>query len=319
MIKVGILGMGALGNALWVHLRAGGLRPVILSRRMNRFTPGTRLRAADGLRFAIEPEDLYAGEDLDLLFVTWSLQDNERVSRCIDPRAARWVVSLQNGLSKNASLGAIFPPGAVLRGCTGLAAAQTIDGTVTVTQRGCTFIEERTEALGVLEELAAAFAFGGLRLRLVPDAASHELTRQGLCLAFEPLAALTMMSLQKLWTSPPLAEQAVHMLREFERLVRAAGGALSTDPDWGFEMDKLLHGAMDEAVNSLAAKGRSLLRDSAPPIASTLVPGHCPRTKGEMQAMFEPLLELARAHACPIPRIAAACEAIRSLEIEARH
>jgi ketopantoate reductase len=292
MIKIGILGMGALGQALWVHLRAAGLRPVILTRRPHRFPPGTRLRASGVVVSPpITAEDLYAGEDLDVLFVTWNVQDNDQVSRCIDPRAVRWVVSLQNGLTKNTSLSAFFPAGALLR--------------------GCTFIEERAEALGPLEELVASFTFCGLRLKLVAQAAAYENTRLGLYLAFAPLCILTMTSQERLWTNRPLAEQAVLTLREFDELIGATGGELTSDPEWGLEMEELRCAPIDEAVESLVAHGRrSVPPTDLSPALSASVHQHWLRTRLETRVILESVLELARNHRHPVPQLRAAYDAV---------
>ena len=259
MIRVAVLGCGAIGSLYAAHLsRAPDAEVWAVDPWAEHMTAIDRNGlTVTGLAEFVAPvhalTDAAGLPPCDLGIVASKAQHTmAAVESARQALADAAVVSVQNGVGNEETIAGVVPR--VIRGTIVTAGAVTAPGTVRYDAPGDTWIgpfepsPARPEEIALLGRLLEA---GGLTTHVVADARGPQWTKVVFNAATSPLAALTGLTVGAVCTDPGLRREVERLIEEAETVCDRAGIALTRDP----------REAVEEAIREAYDHKPSMLQD----------------------------------------------------------
>ncbi len=222
-MKIAVLGAGALGCVIGGFIAAAGYDVILIGRRKSHIDAinqkGLVITGFCGRRVVKVPavSNPLEVKDAELLILTTKTMDTNDALDSVKHlyRSVKCVLSLQNGMEKDAQLGQRFGLNKVIGGLTMVGGALLGDGLVEYAHEGVTFLGEldgrKTERI---ERIARVFNDAGLKTEIVEDIRAAEWTKLTLAVAFMAISSLTRVENQKVMRSPSLARLFVQLVKE---------------------------------------------------------------------------------------------------------
>jgi 2-dehydropantoate 2-reductase len=257
-MRIVILGAGAMGSILGAHLAQGGAEVIFLARgqraqwlREHEITVSGLANITAPVHVIDRPHEV---KDADVLLVAVKTHDTETALNSLRQLAVGTVLSVQNGVFKNAQVAHVFGWGKTLGAMAGFAGEVMPDGTVHCTIQQCLVIGEIPEGTSArVETLATALTRAGLPTAVSPHIQSVEWSKYVLFVGLMAVAALTRLETYKFLKDPDLALVRVRLEREVAQIATALGIPLV---DYGGIQAKTLTSLpIEEAVERVRHSG----------------------------------------------------------------
>ena len=259
MIRVAVLGCGAIGSLYAAHLsRAPDVEVWAVDPWAEHMTAIARhgLTVTGLADFVAPVHALTDAADLPAcdfgIVATKAQHTREAIEGARKALSDAAVVSVQNGVGNEETIAEVVPR--VIRGTIVTAGAVTAPGTVRYDAPGDTWIgpfepsPARSAEIALLARLLDA---GGLTTHAVADARGSQWTKVVFNAATSPLSALTGLTVGEVCTDPGLRRQVERLIDEAETVCGRAGIALTRDP----------REAVEEAIREAYAHRPSMLQD----------------------------------------------------------
>lgn len=263
-MRIAVVGAGALGSLYGARLAAAGHAVSLLARPEAAAvvaSGGITVEGGEGaaepvrsVRVTTTPAEL-AGADLLLLAVkTYHTAETLPALDCLRGRLGA-VCSVQNGVTKDAALAAVFGEGAVLGAMSLEGATLLTPGRVLWTSPASTaFGELDGRATPRLQAVVAAFREAGLKAEALENIVAAIWAKFGIMVPGATLGVLSRLPLYRLYQEPALATLFIALCREVRTLAEASGVPWEDFP--GMRVATLCRLATEEAVRLLAERGR---------------------------------------------------------------
>lgn len=315
-MRVVVLGAGALGSVLGGHLAHHGHDVTLVGREDHVSRVKERGLRVEGLASFTVPVDATtdskAAEGADLLLVTTKLPDLPGALEAV-PRDARLAAGLQNGVTKDDLLVRRLGADRVLGALTTVGASRIGPGAVRYTFEGLTLLGERDGAVtSRVQEVVDAFEGSGLRARASDAIVDDEWTKFCNWTAGALISCLTRLEWHRVWSSRPLAEVFVTLVREVAAVAEAAGHRVRSVP--GLRVADYLEGPLEEAVALALKRGARLAEAGATRIKVSMLQDLEGGRPLELEAAVGPLLEEAGRRGVAVPTLALAYRLVRGIE-----
>ena len=264
-MRIAVVGAGALGSLYAARLALGGHRVSLLARphaaaaiAAGGITVEGGEGAAEpvrGVRVTTSPAEL-TGTDLLLLAVK-TYHTAETLPALASLRGTLGAVcSVQNGVTKDAALAAVFGEEAVLGAMSLEGATLLAPGRVLWTSPACTaFGELDGRMTGRLEAVAAAFREAGLKAETLRNIVAATWAKFGIMVPGATLGVLSRLPLYRLYQQPTLGALFLALCREVQALAEAARVPWEDFP--GLRVATLCRLPTEEGVKLLAERGRA--------------------------------------------------------------
>ncbi|WP_433382018.1 ketopantoate reductase family protein [Actinoplanes sp. CA-142083] len=259
MIRVAVLGCGAIGSLYAAHLSRA---PDVEVWAVDPSADHVRAVREHGLRVTGLAEFTAAVNALtdaaglppcDFGIVATKAQHTSAaISRARHALEDAAVVSVQNGVGNEEVIAGHVPR--VIRGTIVTAGAVTSPGTVRYDAPGDTWIgpfEPSPARAGEIALLADKLNQGGLKTHAVDDARGPQWTKVVFNAATSPLSALTGLTVGQVCTDPALRREVDRLIDEAQQVCARAGIALTRDP----------RHAVEEAIREAYGHKPSMLQD----------------------------------------------------------
>ena len=257
-MRIVILGAGAMGSILGAHLAQGGAEVIFLARGQRAQWLRKHDITVSGLANITAPvqviERPHEVENADVLLVAVKTHDTETALNSLRQLAVGNVLSVQNGVFKNAQVAHVFGWEQTLGAMAGFAGAVMPDGTVHCTIKERLVIGELPKGTSArVETLATALTRTGLPTEVSPHIQSVEWSKYVLFVGLMAVATLTRLETYKFLKDPDLALVRVRLEREVAQIATALGIPLV---DYGGIQAKTLTSLpMEEAVERVRHSG----------------------------------------------------------------
>jgi len=259
IMKVVIMGAGALGGVLGAFLASNGQDVTIICREAH-----VRAIEADGLEvFGVSrawarvkalthPSDV---KEADLLLITVKAMDTEAALESLSHLRPRCVASLQNGVAKDEHLAAHFGREAVLGAMTGMGASVERPGKIRYTMDNPTFFGELDDRRSRrLEDIVAMFNAAGLPAEIPDSIACAEWSKLTFWLPMALLSALTRLEIYRVLLDKGLATLFTKIAKEIQAVAAASGVQIKDFPP--LLAGSIANMPLEEAVAMLVERGR---------------------------------------------------------------
>jgi 2-dehydropantoate 2-reductase len=209
-MRIVILGVGAMGSILGAHLAQGGAEVIFLARGQRAQWLWEHDITVSGLANITAPvhviERPHEVKNADVLLVAVKTHDTDPVLSSLRQLTVRHVLSVQNGVLKNAQVAHVFGWEKTLGAMAGFAGAVLPDGTVHCTIQQHLVIGELPEGTSArVETLATALTRAGLPTEVSPQIPSVEWAKYVLFVGLMAVAVLTRLETYKFLKDPDLA------------------------------------------------------------------------------------------------------------------
>jgi 2-dehydropantoate 2-reductase len=257
-MRIVILGAGAMGSILGAHLAHGGAEVIFLARGQRAQWLREHDITVSGLTNITAPvhviERPHEVKDADVLLVAVKTHDTETALNSLRQLAVGNVLSVQNGVLKNAQVAHVFGWEKTLGAMGGVAGEVLPNGTVHCTIQQRLVIGELPEGTSArVETLATALTRAGLPTEVSPQIQSIEWSKYVLFVGLMAVAALTRLETYKFLKDPDLALVRVRLEREVAQIATALGIPL-VDYD-GIQAKTLTSLPIEEAVARVQHSG----------------------------------------------------------------
>ncbi len=266
-----VLGGGAMGSIVGAHLARAGHEVVLLARgrraqEIERH--GLRITGlaefSQAVRVLTDPAQF---EGADVLIVATKSHGTQAALEPLRHAAVGTAFSIQNGLTKNEQLAAVWGWGRVLGALADTSAELLASGEVLFTRNELLAIGELAETepaaaeRGRARHIAQVIDAAGVRCRCVADIQSLEWSKFAAWTALMVLAVTTRAPTWKFLIDPDLAAVAARLVREIGALAAARRITLSDRSP--LPVASIAGAAEEAAVATIRAAGERL-RSSAP-------------------------------------------------------
>lgn len=313
-----ILGAGAVGSVVGAYLARAGQDVVLLGRgaHVERIRErGLRVLGVEDFLVRVEatadPSEL---DRADLLLLTTKTYDTKAALDALDFEV-RTAASLQNGVAKDDLLAKRFGRGRILGALTVLGASRPEPGVVHFTYPGVTAFGEldgrRSERV---DETVAAFRESGLRVQASDRIVDDEWTKFCQWTAACLVSCLTRLEWHRIWTTRPLADLFVRLLREAAAVARVRGHQVRSVP--GLRVADFLEGPPEAAVERVLQHGARLAESGATEVKISMLQDLEAGRPLELDSI-EYLVEEARRLGVETPALALGYQVVQGL-VEAR-
>jgi 2-dehydropantoate 2-reductase len=264
-MRFAILGAGALGTILGAHLCRSGHDVVMIAR-------GERARriAREGLvvtglanveaRPAVidDPKELL---EADTLVVATKAIDTPATLASVGHVRFQTVLSVQNGVLKNALLARVFGPSTVLGAMADFSGELTPSGEVKFTRNVCLYLgDENGGTSERAAEVARLVDAAGVRSEAVPDIRTREWSKFAGWIPLFLVAALTRQITWKFLMDPRTALVVVRIVRETAAVAAALGIELvDASP---LPVPRIARASDDAAIEIVCGIGKTFLEKS---------------------------------------------------------
>ena len=223
-----VLGAGALGSIVGGHLLRTGHEVAFIARGARASTLAQRGVVITGLaEFSLpatvttDPSDVRA---TDVLLVTVKAYDTERALASVRHLDSKTVVSLQNGVLKNAQLASAFGAERVVGAAVIVSGEVLPDGAVRFTLNDRFAVGELSGATSPrVTELVDALARAGLRAEVSPQIQTVEWSKYALFVSGMAVAALTRLETARFLSDPDGARLVAQLIQEIGRIAAGLG------------------------------------------------------------------------------------------------
>jgi 2-dehydropantoate 2-reductase len=258
-MRVVVAGAGALGTCYAALLAGAGADVCVLVRPERVATIRAGLRVSGLLEAAASVSVVTRGREAgraDYLVLTTKTQDTPDVLDALRGIDALSVLSLQNGVAKDALLGAAFGKERVIGAACAVGAGLVSPGHARLTMNQGTWVGEI--AGGTSERvvrLVAALRAAGLPSWSVPDVRAVEWYKLCALLPGALTTALSRRSYAEMAVHPELSRLFVRLMRETFGVMQAQGLAVTDPPGSLWRFAEWLPAADDVALAGLRAIG----------------------------------------------------------------
>jgi 2-dehydropantoate 2-reductase len=262
-MRVLVAGAGALGTCYATLLGAAGAEVTVLARpaRVADLSRGLRVsglvEATAAVRVVTRGRD--AGP-VDYALVAAKAQDTESILDALRGVPADGVLSLQNGVAKDALLAAAFGPERVIGAACAVGAGLLATGHAKLTMNQGTWVGE--PAGGASERvvrLAAALRAAGFPAWSVPDIRAVEWYKLCALLPGALITALSRRSYAEMALHPDLSRLFVAVMRETFGVMQAQGMSVADPPGSLWRFAEWLPAGDEVALEGLRAIGERQL------------------------------------------------------------
>jgi 2-dehydropantoate 2-reductase len=314
-MKFIVLGGGALGSILAGHLARAGEDVTVIAR-------GERARhlrehgiAITGLadftapcRVITDPGDAGAA---DLLIVTVKTYDTAAALAPLRDLDVASVLSVQNGVLKDAQLAQVFGAARTLGASAFFAGEVLPSGVARFTLNGGLCVGELPAGISPrVQRLVDTLAASGMKAQASADIRSIEWSKFAAWVGGMALAVLTRLETHKVFRDPDVGLIGARLIRETGAVATKQGIALQDVPP--FLVKTLTQGSEADSVEGLRAFGE-VMRANAP---THRVSGLQDLERGrplEIEETFGHLVETAAALGVPVPTVETAYRLIRGI------
>jgi 2-dehydropantoate 2-reductase len=262
-MKIVILGAGALGSLLGAHLAQGGAEVILLARgpraqwiREHGLTVTGLVHYTAPVHVVVHPQKV---QDADVLLVAVKTYDTEAALHSLRHLTVESVLSVQNGVMKNAQVAHYFGWDKTLGAVAAFAGEVMPDGTVHCTIHDRFFLGALPEGTSArVQAVATAFAQAGLPTEVSPHIQSVEWSKYVRFVGLMAVAALTRLETYKFSQDPDLAHVRVLVEREVAQVAARLGIPLG---DYGVWQSKTMASlSLEEAVVRIRHSGEQMER-----------------------------------------------------------
>ena len=241
-MRIVILGAGALGTVLGVHLARAGEDVTLITRGQRASYLQAHGATITGLVDFTVPvtvvTDSQQVQDADVLMVTVKTYDMASALVSVKHLDVGSVLSLQNGVLKDEQLAAIFGWDKVLGAMAAFSAEVLPTGTVQFTINQGFFLGELPEGLSDrVQTLATMLERAGIVAKVTPSIQSLEWSKYVILVSGMALAVLTRLETYRFLQDPQTASVMASILHEMAHIATTQGIALE---DTGFFQVKTL-------------------------------------------------------------------------------
>lgn len=319
-MRVVILGAGGVGSVVAAYLARAGTGVVMLARPGHAAVvqkAGLHITGIEDFRVQIPAfADARELHEADALIITVKTKDMERALAGVAHLQIGCAASLQNGVVKNEQIARVFGQDKVVGATTMIGATLVQDGEVAYTLDGITFfgdVDSRSPTRA--QQIVDLFVHAGLKAAVADDIVSIEWTKQAIQNPFAPLAAITRLPVNRVWSNPHLATLSVHMFREAVAVAHARGVRLSEHPAWSlFNMKVLRDAPFDEAVGLLVDIGKRVATSGRPPIIPSMLQDVLAGKKTEIEETVGYVMKEGQRLGIPVPYTECAYRMVKAIE-----
>lgn len=314
-MRIAILGAGALGSVIGGYLARGGHTVTLVGREAHaERIRAEGLRVADQAEFTVRPRattDPGEAAGAELLLFTTKLYDLPAALEAA-PEDVELVAGLQNGVTKDELLEERYGRDRVLGALSTVGASRGGPGVVRHTFKGITLFGSLDD--GSSDEaraVASSLVDGGLRADVSDRIGDDEWTKFVNWTAGALLSCMTRLAWHRVWTSPPLAEAFVALLREASAVAEAGGHTIRSLP--GLRVADYLEGTAEEAAARVLRRGARMVEAGATNIKASMLQDLEAGRRLELEETVGPLLEEARRRGVEAPALTQAYRVVRGI------
>jgi 2-dehydropantoate 2-reductase len=316
-MRVLVAGAGALGTCYATLLGAAGADVAVLARpaRVTVLKRGLRVSglidATAAVRVVTRGRD--AGP-VDYVLVAAKAQDTASILEALAGVEADGVLSLQNGVAKDALLAAAFGPSRVIGAACAVGAGLLAPGHATLTMNGGTWVgEPQATASERVVRLAAALRAAGLPAWSVPDIRAVEWYKLCALLPGSLVTALSRRSYAEMALHPDLSRLFVAVMRETFGVMAAQGMTVVDPPGSLWRFAEWLPAGDEVALEGLRAIGERQ-RAGGERVLPSMLQDILAERLTEVEHLAVEVLRQAAAQAVPVPVTETCYRLVRGLE-----
>lgn len=255
------------------------------------------------------------GEGSDLLLFATKTYDLPGALES-SPRDVNLVAGLQNGVTKDSLIQEKYGRERTIGALTTLGASRPEPGIVDYTFEGLTLFGGlgSVSATGS-REVVSLFEESGLKARVSDRIEDDEWTKFASWTAGALISCLTGVTWYRLWTSRPLAEAFVALIREVAAVAAAGGHTIRSVP--GLRVGDYLRGRQEEAVDQVLRRGSRMAAGGATRVKVSMLQDLEAGKPLELENTIGHLLREARHLKIPTPGLDLAYHTLEAI-VEAR-
>jgi 2-dehydropantoate 2-reductase len=231
-----------------------------------------------------------------------------------DSDRAAWVCGIQNGIVKDDLLAAAFGSERVVGAVTIVGAQRELDGRVTCTNRGATFLGEFSEERSARVEAAtAALNAAGLPTEAVTNIRTVLWSKMCNATGLFAVTCLSRVSSNRLGHYPELVRAYMGLVRETAAVAAAQGIPMGDYP--GFPIRTYLGWTDEEVIAFFAERAAPLTPTPGTPESRTsMLQDLLAGRPLEVDAIYADVVERAARVGVPVPRLTIARDLVRAID-----
>lgn len=316
-MRFAILGAGSLGLLVSGYLARAGHEVVVVGKPEQAallMERGVEVVAPSGFKARVQaasrPED--AGP-ADYLIVTVKTRDTTAALDRVAGVPFGAVLSLQNGMAKDAQLAERYGLPSVIGAATILGATLLEPGRTQHTMSGVTYFGELDGSHSDrVERLGAAFNEAGMKTEVPESILSAEWSKLCQIVPAALLSTASRLEYYKVCKSRELAELFVTITHECAAVAKACG--VEVGDYQGFPIRSIVEAPFEKAVEMILSRGASLEQSGQTSVRISMLQDVLKGRKTEVEETAGYVVQRAREHGVAIPNVEFGYRVVRGIE-----
>lgn len=316
-MRFAILGAGSLGLLVSGYLARAGHEVVVVGKPEQAallMERGVEVVAPSGFKARVQaasrPED--AGP-ADYLIVTVKTRDTTAALDRVAGVPFGAVLSLQNGMAKDAQLAERYGLPSVIGAATILGATLLEPGRTQHTMSGVTYFGELDGSHSDrVERLAAAFNEACMKTEVPESILSAEWSKLCQIVPAALLSTASRLEYYKVCKSRDLAEMFVTITHECAAVAKACG--VEVGDYQGFPIRSIVEAPFEKAVEMILSRGASLEQSGQTSVRISMLQDVLKGRKTEVEETAGYVVQRAREHGVAIPNVEFGYRVVRGIE-----
>lgn len=316
-MRIAILGAGSLGLLVAGYLAKAGVEVVVVGKPEQAALlteRGVEVVAPSGFRTRVlaasRPEDVGPA---DYLIVTVKTRDTAAALERVAGVPFGAVLSLQNGMAKDAQLADRYGWPSVIGAATILGATLLEPGRTQHTMFGVTYFGEldggRSDRV---QKLAAAFNEAGMKAEIPDSILSTEWSKLCQIVPAALLSVASRLEYYKVCKSRDLAELFVTITHECASVAWACG--VEVGDYQGFPIRSIVDASLEEAAESILKRGEMLEQSGQTAVRISMLQDVLKGRKTEVEETAGYVVQQARERGVEIPNVEFGYRVVRGIE-----